>query len=38
MIDVGVGQHQVGDDPRVKWQDPVFFRAFPAAALKHSAV
>jgi hypothetical protein len=33
-----MGQQQVGDDPRVKWQDSVFFRAFPAAALKHAAV
>jgi hypothetical protein len=38
MIDVGVGQQHVGDNPWVKGQDPVFLRALPAAALKHAAV
>ncbi len=38
VVDVGVGQDQIGDQCGVEGQDPVFFRGFPPPALEKPAV
>ena len=38
MIDMRMGENDVGDNAGVKWEDAVLGRGFSASALKHAAV